>query len=94
MEAYSTFFVTARDGRQIEMAVVDEFDYGKKHYVVSSVVEDDTILDEGQFIYRCRIKDDGFEIDPITSKTEYAELTKAYLEMESGITEVLHDEKI
>ena len=82
MDEYTTFFITARDGRQVEMAVVDEFDYGKKHYIVSAVVENDTISDEGQFIYRCRIFDDGFDVEPITSKTEYEEVTRAYLEIE------------
>ena len=82
MEEYTTFFITSKDGRQVEMAVVDEFDYGKRHYVVSAVVENDTISDEGQFIYRCRIREDGFDVEQITGKTEYEEVTKAYLEME------------
>ena len=33
---YVTFHVTARDGRDVEMAVVDEFDIENRHYVVSS----------------------------------------------------------
>ena len=82
MNAYSTFLITAQDGRQVEMAVVDEFEYGKKHYLVSAVVENDTISDEGRYIYRCRIHDDGFDAEKITSKTEYEEVTRAYLEME------------
>lgn len=82
MDEYTTFFVTAKNGSQVEMAVVEEFDYGTRHYVVSAVVENDTISDAGQFIYRCRIHDDGFDVEPITSKTEYEEVTKAYLEME------------
>ena len=48
MEEYVTFHVTAKDGSDVEMAVVDEFDYEEKHYVVGAVVKDDTIDDEGR----------------------------------------------
>ena len=46
---YVTFHITARDGRDVEMAVVDEFDIENRHYVVSSVVENDEIQTEGQY---------------------------------------------
>ena len=42
-EEYVTFHITARDGSDVEMAVVDEFDFEKKHYVVGAVVKDDVI---------------------------------------------------
>ena len=32
--SYSTFHVKSRDGRDIEMAVVEEFQYDNKHYIV------------------------------------------------------------
>ena len=38
MEEYVTFHVTAKDGSDVEMAVVDEFDFEEKHYVVGAVV--------------------------------------------------------
>ena len=37
-EEYVTFHVTASDGSDVEMAVVDEFDFEDKHYVVGAVV--------------------------------------------------------
>ena len=48
MEEYVTFHVTAKDRSDVEMAVVDEFDFEEKHYVVGAVVKDDTIDDEGR----------------------------------------------
>ena len=30
---YATFHITAKDGSDVEMAVVDEFDFEDKHYV-------------------------------------------------------------
>ena len=44
---YATFHITAKDGSDVEMAVVDEFDFENKHYVVGAVVNDDTIMDDG-----------------------------------------------
>lgn len=81
-KAYSTFHVKARDGRDIEMAVVDEFDFDHKHYVVGSVVEDDTILDEGQYIYRCTLLEDGFSVSQITNALEFEKISRAYMEMD------------
>ena len=33
---YATFHITAKDGSDVEMAVVDEFDFENKHYVVGA----------------------------------------------------------
>ena len=32
-QEYVTFHITARDGSDVELAVVDEFDFEDKHYV-------------------------------------------------------------
>ena len=64
-QEYVTFHVTARDGSDVELAVVDEFDFEGKHYVVGAVVEDDTINDEARYIYLSKI---FFEIFRISSK--------------------------
>ena len=37
-QEYVTFHVTARDGADVELAVVDEFDFEDKHFVVGGVV--------------------------------------------------------
>ena len=79
---YITFNVTTKDGKEVEMAVVDEFDYENKHYVVGSLVEDDEIKEEGQYIYRCVIKDDEFTVQKITREFEYKKVVEAYMEME------------
>lgn len=38
---YVTFSVTAKDGTELEMVVVDDFDFEKKHYVVGAIVKDE-----------------------------------------------------
>ena len=40
-EEYITFHVTAKDGTDVEMAVMDEFDFENEHYVVGAVIKKD-----------------------------------------------------
>lgn len=83
MEEFITFTIQAKDGREVEMAVVDEFDYKHKHYVVSSVVEGDEIKSDELYIYKAIVKEDDFTVEKITDMKEYEEISNAYLEMES-----------
>ncbi len=80
-QSYVTFFTTTRTGEQVEMAVVDEFDYDRGHYVVAALVKNDTILSEGRYIYRCYIKGDDFRTEKIADSSEYERIAQAYLEM-------------
>ena len=79
---YLTFHVTAKDGSDVEMAVVDEFDFENKHYVVGAVVQDDTILDEGRYIYRSVIDEDDFTVEKITREFEYNRIAQASMNMD------------
>lgn len=81
-EAFVTFFVTAKDGSTVEMGVVDEFDFENRHYLVSAVVKDDEIIEEGRYIYRCILKDNDFEVEKITREFEYKRIAEAYMNME------------
>lgn len=79
---YLTFHVTARDGSDVEMAVVDEFDFENKHYVVGAVVQNDTIIDDGRYIYRSVIDGDDFTVEKITREFEYNRIAEAYVNMD------------
>lgn len=79
---YVTFYVTTRDGSEVEMAVVDEFDFEHKHYVVSAVVKDDVIQEDGTYIYRCIIKGDDFTVEKIKDADEYQKIAQAYMDMD------------
>ena len=61
--------------------VVDEFDIENRHYVVSSVVEDDVIQTDGQYIYQCHLKGGDFTVEPILDPKEFEHVTRAYMEM-------------
>lgn len=82
VKEYVTFHVTAKDGSDVEMAVVDEFDLDHKHYVVGAVVKDDVIQENGTYIYRCVIKGDDFTVEKIKDAAEYNKIAQAYMEME------------
>ncbi len=79
---YVTFNVIAKDGSTVEMAVVDEFDFEDKHYVVGAVIKDDTILEDGQYIYECIIEGDDFKVEQIKKEFDYNRIANAYMHME------------
>lgn len=79
---YVTFHVTAKDGSDVEMAVVDEFEYDHKQYVVGAVVEGDTILEDGLYIYRSIITGDDFIVEKIEKESDYKKIAEAYMEMD------------
>lgn len=79
---YVTFHIAAKDGSDVEMAVVDEFDFENKHYVVGAVVKDDTIMDDGRYIYESIVNGDDFTVEKIKREFDYNRIAKAYMEME------------
>lgn len=79
---YITFHITSKDGADVEMAVVDEFDFENKHYVVGALVEGDTINEDGLYIYRSIIEGDDFKVEKIAREFDYKRIAKAYMEME------------
>jgi hypothetical protein len=83
-EEYITFTVKAKDGKEVEMAVVDEFDFEHKHYVVGALIEGDTINEEGLYIYKAKVMADDFEVEKITSQEDYQKIAKAYMELEEN----------
>lgn len=80
-QEYITFETTAKDGTVLEMAVVDEFEYERKHYVAAAVIVDDAINEDELYIYRSVISDDDFSVEPIMDLEEYEKIADAYLKM-------------
>lgn len=79
---YVTFEVTTKDGTNVEMAVVDEFDFEGKHYVVGAVIVGDTINDDGRYIYRAVMEGDSFTVEKIRKEFDYRRIAEAYMRME------------
>lgn len=80
-QEYITFETTAKDGTVLEMAVVDEFEFDKKHYVAAAVIVDDAINEDELYIYRSVISEDDFSVEPIMDLNEYQKIADAYLKM-------------
>ena len=78
---YITFVVNTRDGDEVEMAVIDQFEFENKSYVVAALVEGDTVSDEGCFIYRIKVGEDDFKVEKITNQIDYNRIAEAYMEM-------------
>ena len=80
-QEYETFHVATKDGTEVEMAVVDEFDFEKDHYVVGAIVEDDTINDDGRYIYRSVMNGEDFSVEKIKREFDYKRIAEVYLRM-------------
>lgn len=81
-EEYNTFTIKDKDGNDVEMAVVDEFEFENKNYVVGAVIEGDTINEDGVYIFKVKVTEDDFEVEKITNKIDYENIARAYMEME------------
>ena len=79
---YATFTTTNKEGNEIEMAVVDEFEFEHKNYVVGALIEDNTINEEGLFIFRIKEAGEDIKVEKILNQTEYQKIAQAYMEME------------
>ena len=81
-QEYATFVVTTRDGSKAELAVVDEFEFENKQYVVGALIEGDVINDDARYIYEADVKDDELVVKKIAKEFDYYRIANAYLHME------------
>lgn len=82
LKEYVTFTTTNRDGNEIELAVMDEFTYEHKNYVAGALIEDDTIKEDGLFIFRIKEMGEEIKVKKIANPAEYQKIAQAYMEME------------
>jgi hypothetical protein len=78
---YITFVVNTKDGDEVEMAVIDQFEFENKGYVAAALVDGDTVSDEGCFIYRVKVGEDDFKVEKITNQIDYNRIAEAYMDM-------------
>ncbi|MCR4695540.1 MAG: DUF1292 domain-containing protein [Pseudobutyrivibrio sp.] len=81
MREYITFVVPTKDGDEVEMAVIDQFEFENKSYVAAALVDGDTVNTEGCFIYRVRVTEDDFKVEKIHSQVDYNRVAAAYMDM-------------
>ena len=83
MREYATFTTTNKEGNEIEMAVIDEFEFEHKNYVVGALIEEDTVKEDGLFIFKVKEAKEEIVVEKISSQTEYQKIAEAYMEMEN-----------
>ena len=79
---YVTFTTTTNTGEEVEMAVVDEFVFEDKHYVVGALIKDDVIQADGSYIYESIIEGEEFRVEKIKREFDYKRIAQAYMHME------------
>ena len=79
-EEYTVFKTKTKDGSEVEMAVVDEFEFEKKNYVAAALVEGDTINEDGLYIFRAKVENGEFKAEKIHSQVDYQRICDAYME--------------
>ncbi len=77
MEEYTTFVIKLSDGKDHEFAIVEEFDFEEKHYILVSEVKGDEIT-EGVYLMRGEDIGEDFHVEEIKDKDEYARAVAAY----------------
>lgn len=81
VKEYTVFTTTNKDGETVEMAVVDEFEFEHKNYVVGALIVDDVIQEEGLYIYRVKTTEDDFVVEKISNQVDYQKIAQAYMEI-------------
>ena len=75
---YEVFNDVTAEGKEIELAIVDKFDFEDSSYVVAALVEGDEISEDGLFVYRLEGSGEDAEIVKIEDPDEYSRVADAY----------------
>lgn len=75
---YDTVVIQLSSGEEKEFAIIEEFFYDEKKYIVVSPVEGDEIR-EGMYLYRASECEEGLEIFRIDDEEEFQQVC-AYFE--------------
>ena len=75
-------FTLEMEGKDVELAITDEFDFEDKHYVLCAEVEGDMLNEEdGVYLFRAICEGDDITVETIESEEEYNRIVDAYYEI-------------
>ena len=80
MVEYDTFTYDL-NGKVMEWAIVEEFEYEGKTYIVCQEVVGDTLSDEGLYLFEGVSEGEEITVRNIDSEEEYNRVVDAYCEM-------------
>lgn len=76
-QVYDTVMITISDGSEKEFAIMEEFDFVGKHYIVVSPVENNEVQ-EGLYIYRAVASGEELEVSRIEDAEEFGKVSTYY----------------
>lgn len=68
------------NGKDIEFAITEEFDFEGKHYILCGEVHGDEINDEEVYLFRAIMEEDEITVESIETEEEYDRIVEAYYE--------------
>lgn len=68
------------NGKEIEFAITEEFDFEGKHYILCGEVSGDEINDEEVYLFRAVMEDTEITVESIETEEEYDRIVEAYYE--------------
>ena len=69
------------NGKEIEFAITEEFDFEGKHYILCGEVNGDEINDEEVYLFRAVMEENEITVESIETEEEYDRIVEAYYEM-------------
>ena len=76
-QVYDTVMITVSSGADKEFAIMDEFDFEGKHYIVVSPVEGNQVQ-EGLYIYSAVVSGEELEVSRIEDAEEFEKVSAYY----------------
>ncbi len=76
-QEYDTVMITVSNGKEMEFAIIEEFDFEKQHYIVVSPVEGNEVK-EGLYIYRANVQGEELEVFRIEDVEEFEKVSVYY----------------
>lgn len=76
-QVYDTVMITVSDGSEKEFAIMEEFDFGGKHYIVVSPVVNNEVQ-EGLYIYNAVVSGEELEVSRIEDAEEFEKVSVFY----------------
>ena len=66
------------NGKEIEFAITEEFDFEGKHYILCGEVNGDEINDEEVYLFRAIMEENEITVESIETEEEYDRIVEAY----------------
>lgn len=74
-------FSLEMNGKDIEFAITEEFDFEGKHYILCGEVEGEEINDEEVYLFRAIMEENDITVESIETEEEYDRIVEAYYAM-------------